>query len=90
MIGFIVFGLVVGFVARAIVPGKQRLTLGMTLVLGLIGSVVGGVIANAIGTGDVLELDFVGSVVAIGAAVVLIVVGDRVGAIANRGDRRGR
>jgi uncharacterized membrane protein YeaQ/YmgE (transglycosylase-associated protein family) len=87
VIGFIVFGLVVGFVARAVVPGKQRLSFGTTLVLGLIGSVVGGVVANAIGTGDILELNFVGSVVAIAAAVVLIVVGDRVGAISNRGKR---
>jgi uncharacterized membrane protein YeaQ/YmgE (transglycosylase-associated protein family) len=90
MIGFIVFGLVVGFLARAILPGKQRLTLGTTLVLGLIGSVVGGLVANALGTGDILELNFVGTVVAIAAAIVLIVIGDRVGAISNRGDGRRR
>ena len=88
MIGFIVFGLVVGFLARAVVPGKQRLTLLTTLVLGLIGSVVGGLVANAIGTGDILELNVVGSIVAIAAAVVLIVVGDRVGAITHRKSRR--
>jgi uncharacterized membrane protein YeaQ/YmgE (transglycosylase-associated protein family) len=86
MIGFVVFGLVVGFLARAVIPGKQRLTLGTTLVLGLIGSVVGGLVANALGTGDILELNILGSVVAIAAAVVLIVVGDRVGAIKSRGD----
>jgi uncharacterized membrane protein YeaQ/YmgE (transglycosylase-associated protein family) len=90
MVGFIVFGLVVGFLARAILPGKQRLTLGTTLVLGLIGSVVGGLVANALGTGDILELNFVGSVVAIAAAIVLIVIGDRVGAFSNRGDGRRR
>jgi uncharacterized membrane protein YeaQ/YmgE (transglycosylase-associated protein family) len=90
MIGFIVFGLVVGFLARAVIPGKQQLTLGTTLVLGLIGSVVGGLVANALGTGDILELNFIGSIVAIAAAVVLIVVGDRVGALSNRGDRRRR
>jgi uncharacterized membrane protein YeaQ/YmgE (transglycosylase-associated protein family) len=60
------------------------------LVLGLIGSVVGGLVANALGTGDILELNIIGSVVAVAAAVVLIVVGDRVGAIRNRGDDRRR
>lgn len=87
MIGFIVFGLVVGAVARLLVPGKQELSIVATLLLGVVGSVVGGVIANAIGTGDILELNFVGAVVAIAASVVLIVVGVRVGAIRKRFSR---
>ncbi len=85
MIGFIVFGLVVGGVARLLVPGRQHLTLWMTLLLGLIGSLAGGVVANALGTGDVFELNFVGSVVAVLTAVALIAVGDRAAAIKRRG-----
>lgn len=88
MIGFIVFGLIVGIVARLLVPGRQHLSLVMTLLLGLVGSVVGGVVANAIGTGDIFELNFIGSIVAMAAAVVLIVVGDRAGAVAKRSGRR--
>ncbi|MDP9070523.1 MAG: hypothetical protein M3N68_04425 [Actinomycetota bacterium] len=87
MIGFIVFGLVVGILARVLVPGRQHLSLGMTLVLGLIGSVVGGVVANALGTGDIFELNLLGSIVAIAAAIVLIVAGDRLGVLAKRSDR---
>lgn len=84
MIGFIVFGLVVGVIARLLVPGRQHLSLAMTVGLGLVGSVVGGVVANALGTGDVFELNVLGSLVAIAAAVVLIVVGDRVGLLRRR------
>jgi uncharacterized membrane protein YeaQ/YmgE (transglycosylase-associated protein family) len=87
MIGFIVFGLVVGILARMLVPGRQQLTLGMTVLLGMIGSVVGGIVANALGTGDILELNFVGSVVAILASVFLIVVGERTGALRRRFSR---
>ena len=81
MIGFIVFGLVVGVLARLLVPGRQHLGLGLTLVLGLVGSVVGGVVANALGTGDIWELNILGSLVAIAPAVVLIVIGERATAV---------
>lgn len=87
MIGFVAFGLIVGVVARLVVPGRQHLSLGMTLVLGLIGSVVGGVVANALGTGDIFELNFLGSIVAIAAAVILIIAGDRIGVLAKRSRR---
>lgn len=84
VIGFIVFGLVVGAVARLIIPGRQHLSIWMTLLLGLIGSVVGGVVANALGTGDLFELNILGSLVAIAAAVVLIVAGERLGLLRKR------
>lgn len=72
MIGFIVAGLVIGALARLIKPGRQRLSVVMTLLLGLVGSVIGGVIANLLGTGDIFELNFLGFIVAVIAAVVLI------------------
>lgn len=72
MIGFIVFGLVVGAVARLIKPGKQNLSVLATLALGLVGSVIGGTVAWVLGTGDIWELDWLGAIVAIAAAVALV------------------
>jgi uncharacterized membrane protein YeaQ/YmgE (transglycosylase-associated protein family) len=72
MIGFILAGLVIGALARLIRPGKQNLGLLMTLLLGLAGSVIGGLVANALGTGDIFELNVLGFIVAVVAAVVLI------------------
>lgn len=77
MLGFLVFGLVVGAVARLLVPGRQHLSVWMTLLLGVVGSVIGGVVANVLGTGDVFELNIIGSLVAIAAVVVLIMIGER-------------
>ncbi|MDQ3781862.1 MAG: GlsB/YeaQ/YmgE family stress response membrane protein [Actinomycetota bacterium] len=77
MIGFIIFGLVVGAVARLLLPGDQHLSLVATLLIGLVGSVIGGVIANALGTGDIFELNVIGSIAAVIAAIVLIIVVDR-------------
>jgi len=72
IIGFIVFGLVVGALARLIKPGKQNLSLLMTLLLGVAGSLIGGVVATLLGTGSFTELNVIGAIVAIIAAVLLI------------------
>ena len=72
IIGFLVFGLVVGALARLIKPGRQRLSLGRTLLLGVVGSLIGGMVASLLGTGTFFELNIIGAVVAIIAAVLLI------------------
>ena len=78
IIGFLVFGLVVGAIARLIKPGKQNLSLLMTLLLGVVGSLIGGVVASALGTGDIWELNILGAIVAIVAAVLLIGVAESI------------
>ena len=76
MIGFIIAGLIIGALARLVKPGRQNLGLMATLLLGLAGSVIGGVIANLLGTGDIFELNIIGFVVAVIAAVLLIGVAE--------------
>ena len=77
MIGFIVAGLIIGLLARLLLPGRQRIGLLWTLALGVLGSVVGGVVANAIGSGDIMELNVFGFIVAVLAAVGLLAVAER-------------
>ena len=72
MIGFLVAGLVIGALARLIKPGKQNLGIVATLGLGVVGSLIGGTIAYLIGTGSIWELDFLGFVLSVIAAVLLI------------------
>jgi uncharacterized membrane protein YeaQ/YmgE (transglycosylase-associated protein family) len=72
VIGSLVAGLIIGALARLIKPGKQDLGLLATLGLGIVGSLIGGTIAWAIGTGSIWELDFLGFVLAVISAVVLI------------------
>ncbi len=86
MIGFIVFGLIVGALARLIIPGRQQMSIWMTLLLGLVGSVIGGVVASALSTGDIFELNILGSIVAVLSAAALILVVER--STASRGTAR--
>ena len=79
MIGFLVAGLIIGLLARLILPGRQRIGLLMALLLGVVGSLIGGTIANALRAGSIWELNFVGFVAAVVTSVVLLAVAERAG-----------
>jgi uncharacterized membrane protein YeaQ/YmgE (transglycosylase-associated protein family) len=71
-IWMVIVGFVVGLIARALLPGDQKLGLIMTAVLGIVGSFVAGYIGQAVGWYQAGEgAGFIGSVV--GAIVVLLV-----------------
>jgi uncharacterized membrane protein YeaQ/YmgE (transglycosylase-associated protein family) len=48
IISWIVFGLIVGAVARFVMPGRQNMGLFMTILLGVVGSFAGGVVSAVI------------------------------------------
>lgn len=67
---FILIGFVAGLIARAIVPGRQHLSLIMTTLLGIAGALIGGLFVSLIGRGSAFEpVGLLGSV--IGAVVLL-------------------
>lgn len=78
MIGFLVAGLIIGALARLFKPGKQNLGLLATLGLGLVGSLIGGTIAWLLGTGSIWELNILGFVLAVVAAVLLVGIAEAV------------
>jgi uncharacterized membrane protein YeaQ/YmgE (transglycosylase-associated protein family) len=52
IIGFLVFGLIVGLLARAVYPGRQHMGWIATSVLGMIGSLAGGLVGHALWGGN--------------------------------------
>ena len=79
ILGLILIGIVIGVIARLVLPGRQRIGAGMTILLGIGGALVGGIVASAIGRGDIFELNFIGTIVGIIAAVGFIAAADAAG-----------
>lgn len=76
IISFVFFGLIVGLIARALMPGRQHMSLVMTTLLGIAGSFVGGFVGSVIHGGNVLELRTTGILGSIlGALLVMLVAG---------------
>ena len=69
----IVIGFIAGLIARAVVPGKQDLGIVLTLVLGLIGSVVGNLIFSLV-KGDGVQFDVGGWWASILGAILVLAV----------------
>jgi uncharacterized membrane protein YeaQ/YmgE (transglycosylase-associated protein family) len=73
-IWIIVAGLVIGLIAKAIVPGRQSIPLWLTVLLGIVGALIGNFIAAAIGVRHTGGFDWIRHILQVGAAAVLIAI----------------
>ena len=73
MLGCIIFGLIVGIIAKLLTPGRDPGGFIITILLGVVGAVVGGFIANALGFGGVTGFDLHSFFVAVLGAVILLI-----------------
>jgi uncharacterized membrane protein YeaQ/YmgE (transglycosylase-associated protein family) len=79
ILAWVIWGLFVGAIARLLLPGRQRLGIIWTIVLGVAGSLLGGLIATELlDIADSDEFDFGSFLIAVGTSVVLLSVVDRV------------
>ncbi|RZT87016.1 putative membrane protein YeaQ/YmgE (transglycosylase-associated protein family) [Pseudonocardia sediminis] len=77
IIGWIVLGLVAGFIARAVVPGKDNIGILRTILLGILGSVVGGFLLGLV-TGGLRGFSPVGWIGSIIGAIIVLVIYNKV------------
>jgi uncharacterized membrane protein YeaQ/YmgE (transglycosylase-associated protein family) len=76
IIGLILIGIVIGLLARLVIPGRQKIGLLWTMALGVAGAIIGGLIASALGLGEITELNVGGFLIAVAVSAGLLAVGE--------------
>ena len=84
----IIVGLVLGLLAKAIIPGKQHVPLWLTVILGMLGAIGGNAVARAVGVDATAGIDWWRHVFQLAAAILLVVIGDRAYTAFSRNRRR--
>ncbi len=75
IIGFIILGLIAGAIAKAILPGDDPGGIFVTMLIGVAGALIGGVIASALNIGDLGDFFDIGTwLIAIAGSLLLLVV----------------
>ena len=91
VVSWAVWGLFVGIIARLLLPGRRRMGLMLTILLGIVGSLLGGVIATRwLDIADGNNFDFGSFLIAVLTSVVLLGLVERIDRLLpdrRRGDR---
>lgn len=74
ILGVIVFGAVIGALARLVIPGKQPIGILVTIVIGIVGALIGYWLSGVIGVKDTPGIDWIRWAISIAAAAVLVLV----------------
>ena len=74
IISWIILGLVVGVIAKFLMPGKDPGGIFITILLGVAGAVAGGFISSAIGFGRVTGFDLRSLIIAVCGSLVLLII----------------
>jgi uncharacterized membrane protein YeaQ/YmgE (transglycosylase-associated protein family) len=74
IISWIVMGLIIGLLARFIMPGKDPGGIIITILLGVGGGLLGGYIGTLLGLGSVTGFDLKSILIATGGAVIILIL----------------
>ncbi|MEO6792082.1 MAG: GlsB/YeaQ/YmgE family stress response membrane protein [Ornithinibacter sp.] len=75
----VILGAIIGALARLVLPGKQNISTLVTVILGILGALIGSwVWTGLIGGGDTKGIDWIALIIGVIVAAVLIVVYERV------------
>jgi uncharacterized membrane protein YeaQ/YmgE (transglycosylase-associated protein family) len=70
IISAIIVGAIVGALGRLIVPGRQNMSIWVTIGIGIAAALVGGLIASALGVGNTRGIDWIKLIIQVALAAV--------------------
>jgi uncharacterized membrane protein YeaQ/YmgE (transglycosylase-associated protein family) len=85
IIGVIIFGAVIGMLARLVLPGKQAVNVLVTVIIGIVGALLGYWIAAQLGVDSTKGIDWIRWVISIAVAAVLVVGYERFAGMRGKG-----
>jgi uncharacterized membrane protein YeaQ/YmgE (transglycosylase-associated protein family) len=68
IISALIVGLLIGALGRLVLPGRQRIPIWLTMLVGIVAALVGTLIANALGVGDTGGIDWIELIIQIALA----------------------
>ena len=72
ILSWIIFGLIAGALAKLLMPGKDPGGIFVTVIIGIVGAIVGGFIGTQLGFGGISGFDIRSFLVAIVGAMLLL------------------
>jgi uncharacterized membrane protein YeaQ/YmgE (transglycosylase-associated protein family) len=72
LIGLLIFGAIIGALARLVMPGRQSIGILWTIVLGVLGALAGYFLAGLLGVAQTGGIDWIRWVISVIVAVILI------------------
>ncbi len=74
VLSWLILGLVVGILAKFIMPGKDSGGMVTTIILGIVGAFLGGAISSFLGFGSFSGWDIKSLLIAVGGAIIALVI----------------
>lgn len=74
ILSWVIMGLLVGLLARFIMPGKERGGIIITILLGIGGALLGGYLGSYLGIGTVSGFDIISILIATGGAILILLL----------------
>jgi uncharacterized membrane protein YeaQ/YmgE (transglycosylase-associated protein family) len=74
ILSWIIFGLIAGAIAKLLTPGRDPGGCIVTVVIGVVGALLGGWLATVLGYGGISGFDVRSFVIAIGGSILLLVI----------------